>query len=181
MICDYDGMIGKNERWAATTGSVWETRNGDACEKNNKSNKHGIWFEEAQTVFDDPHGRVFVDPEHSGEEERFITIGMSLAARLVVVIHCDRQSNSIIATSRRERQAGERPDFMKKEYSFSKLQEVKNRYAAKKKAVGINLSPEVIDYFKGLADKTGLPYQKLIDLFLLDCARKRKKPNLRVA
>ena len=64
---------------------------------------------------------------------------------------------------------------MKREYDFSKLREVKNAYARKKKAVGINLSPEVLDYFKGLAAKTGLPYQKLIDLYLLDCARKRKK------
>jgi predicted DNA binding CopG/RHH family protein len=68
---------------------------------------------------------------------------------------------------------------MDKQYDLSKLLEVKNRYAAKKKAVGIDLSPEVIDYFKGLADKTGLPYRKLIDLYLLDCARKRKKPSLK--
>jgi predicted DNA binding CopG/RHH family protein len=44
------------------------------------------------------------------------------------------------------------------------VKEVKNRYAAKKKAVGIHLSPEAIDYLNGLADKTGLPYQELIDL-----------------
>ena len=68
---------------------------------------------------------------------------------------------------------------MKKEYDFSKLKEINNRHGANQKTVGINLSPEVIDYFKGLADKTGLPYQKLIDLYLLDCARKRKKPNLK--
>jgi hypothetical protein len=64
---------------------------------------------------------------------------------------------------------------MKKAYDFSKLKEIKNPYAGKKKAVGINLSPEVVDYFKGLAEETGLPYQKLIDLYLLDCAKKRKK------
>jgi len=64
---------------------------------------------------------------------------------------------------------------MKKEYDFSKMKELKNPYAGKKQAVGINLSPEVVDYFKGLADETGLPYQKLIDLYLLDCAKKRKK------
>jgi hypothetical protein len=47
---------------------------------------------------------------------------------------------------------------MKKEYDFSKLKEVKNPYAGKKKAVGINLSPAVMDYFKGLAeDGTSLP------------------------
>jgi hypothetical protein len=32
-----------------------------------------------------------------------------------------------------------------------------------------------VDYFKELATETGLPYQKLIDLYLLDCARRRKK------
>jgi predicted DNA binding CopG/RHH family protein len=68
---------------------------------------------------------------------------------------------------------------MKKEYDFSKLKEVRNPYAGKKKAVGINLSPAVVDYFKGLADETGLPYQKLIDLYLLDCAKKRKKLTMR--
>jgi len=67
----------------------------------------------------------------------------------------------------------------KKEYDFSKLKELKNPYAGKKKVVGINLSPEVVDYFKGLARETGLPYQKLIDLYLLDCAKKRKKLALR--
>lgn len=68
---------------------------------------------------------------------------------------------------------------MKKQYDFGKLKELKNPYARKKKAVGINLSPEVVDYFKRLAEETGLPYQKLIDLYLLDCARKRKKPSMK--
>jgi hypothetical protein len=45
--------------------------------------------------------------------------------------------------------------------------------------VGINLSPEVVDYFKELALETGIPYQKLIDLYLLDCAKKRKKLSMR--
>ena len=43
---------------------------------------------------------------------------------------------------------------MKKAYDFSKLKELKNPYPAKKKAVGINLSPRVVDYFKGLAGET---------------------------
>jgi predicted DNA binding CopG/RHH family protein len=60
-----------------------------------------------------------------------------------------------------------------------KMKELKNPYAGKKKAVGINLSPEVVDYFKALASKTGLPYQKLIDLYLLDCAKKRKKLTMK--
>ena len=67
---------------------------------------------------------------------------------------------------------------MKKEYEFSKMKEIKNPYAGKKKAVGINLSPKVIDYFKKLAQETGIPYQKLIDLYLLDCVRHRRKLSL---
>lgn len=68
---------------------------------------------------------------------------------------------------------------MKKEYNFSRLKEVKNRYPGKKKAVGINLSPQVVDYFKALAEETGVAYQKLIDLYLLDCARKGKKLRMK--
>jgi len=46
-------------------------------------------------------------------------------------------------------------------------------------ALGINLSPQVVDYFKGLASETGLLYQKLFDLYLLDCAKKRKKLTMK--
>jgi predicted DNA binding CopG/RHH family protein len=53
---------------------------------------------------------------------------------------------------------------MKKEYDFNKMKELKNSYPKKKKAVGINLSPAVIDYFKELSEKSGVSYQKLIDL-----------------
>jgi predicted DNA binding CopG/RHH family protein len=68
---------------------------------------------------------------------------------------------------------------VKKEYDFKRMKEVRNPYAGKKKkAVGINLSPVVIDYFKDLAEETGIPYQKLIDLYLLDCVKRRRKPAL---
>ncbi len=66
---------------------------------------------------------------------------------------------------------------MKKEYDFSKMKGVKNPYASKKKAVGINLSAEVIDYFKKLSEKAGIPYQTLIHLYLLDCVKQKKKPK----
>jgi predicted DNA binding CopG/RHH family protein len=61
------------------------------------------------------------------------------------------------------------------DYDFSKVKELKNSRTAKKQAVGINLSSEVVDHFKGLADETGLPNQELIDLYFVDCAKKRKK------
>ncbi|HPI41193.1 MAG TPA: BrnA antitoxin family protein [Pseudobdellovibrionaceae bacterium] len=66
---------------------------------------------------------------------------------------------------------------MKKEYDFSKMKAKKNPYASKKKAVGINLSADVIDYFKGLSKESGIPYQTLIDLYLRDCMKNKKKPN----
>jgi predicted DNA binding CopG/RHH family protein len=64
---------------------------------------------------------------------------------------------------------------MKREYNFSKMKAIKNPYASRKKAVGINLSPMVIDYFKNMSIESGIPYQTLIDLYLLDCAKKKKK------
>ena len=55
-------------------------------------------------------------------------------------------------------------------HKATKREVEKNPYASKKKAVGINLSHEVIDYFKKLSFETGVPYQNLIDLYLLDWA-----------
>jgi hypothetical protein len=67
-------------------------------ERKNRGNrtKHGVWFEEAQSVFDDPNARLFSDPEHSEEEDRFILLGMSSETRLLVVVHCYRESDSMI-------------------------------------------------------------------------------------
>ena len=69
----------------------------DRDEPKNKSNrnKHGVWFEEAQSVFNDPHGRLFYDPEHSEREDRFILLGVSSAARTLVV-HCCRENDSVV-------------------------------------------------------------------------------------
>ena len=58
--------------------------------------KHGIAFEEAQTVFYDEEALVIDDVEHSGDEERFIILGMSLKAKLLVVCHCLRESETVI-------------------------------------------------------------------------------------
>lgn len=71
---------------------------------------------------------------------------------------------------------------MKKEYDFSKMKEVTLPWKGKKikkKAIGINLSSEVINYFKTLSEKTGVPYQKLIDMYLLDCVKKKRKLSLK--
>jgi uncharacterized DUF497 family protein len=49
--------------------------------------KHGISFEEAQTVFLDENARLIDDPDHSEEEERFLLLGYSLQARCLLVSH----------------------------------------------------------------------------------------------
>ena len=67
-------------------------------EGKNKANrtKHRVWFEEARAVFDDPLARVFFDPEHSEAEDRFVILGTSSAARLLVVVHCHRMADSVV-------------------------------------------------------------------------------------
>jgi uncharacterized DUF497 family protein len=52
--------------------------------------KHGVDFHEAGTVLDDPLSTTFPDPDHSLEEQRFLTIGSSLSGRILVVAHSDR-------------------------------------------------------------------------------------------
>lgn len=65
---------------------------------------------------------------------------------------------------------------MEKEYNFSKMKGRKNPYAKKlKKQVTLRLGIDVIEYFKGLAQETGIPYQNLINMYLWDCAHSRKK------
>ena len=58
--------------------------------------KHGVSFEEAQTVFYDEYAVEFFDPDHSEREGRFIMLGMSFALRLLVVCHCVREAQSVI-------------------------------------------------------------------------------------
>ena len=58
--------------------------------------KHGISFDEAKTVFYDEEALVIDDPEHSEEEERFIILGLSARANLLVVCHCCRDLDTVI-------------------------------------------------------------------------------------
>ena len=58
--------------------------------------KHGVSFEEAQTVFYDEDAIEFFDPDHSDREDRFIMLGLSFKLRLLVVCHCVREAQSVI-------------------------------------------------------------------------------------
>lgn len=67
----------------------------DTKKKTNKT-RHGISFEEAQTVFFDENAIEFEDPDHSINEERFLLLGVSQHMKVLVVCHCFRSKESII-------------------------------------------------------------------------------------
>lgn len=71
---------------------------------------------------------------------------------------------------------------MKDEYDLSKMKSRPNPYARKlKKQVTLRIQPEVIDYFKAMAEETGIPYQSLINLYLQDCVNSHRKLNMQWA
>lgn len=83
----------------------WDDQKAESNEQ-----KHGVSFEEAETVFYDENARLMYDPEHSLEEERYILLGMSSSLRLLVVCHLYRESDELIRiisarkATKRERQ-----------------------------------------------------------------------------
>jgi len=63
--------------------------------------KHRVSFDEAVTVFYDPFAATFDDPDHSGGEKRFITVGYSAKNRLLVLCHTERRGTVRIISARR--------------------------------------------------------------------------------
>lgn len=62
--------------------------------------KHGISFPEAATVFGDPLSITFPDPEHSTYESRYITIGLSIDRKIIILAHADRENRIRIISAR---------------------------------------------------------------------------------
>ena len=62
--------------------------------------KHGVSFDEAATAFGDPLSVTITDPDHSGQEERFILLGHTYGNRLLVVVHTDIGDNVRIISAR---------------------------------------------------------------------------------
>lgn len=58
--------------------------------------KHNISFEEASTVFSDENAILFDDPDHSLDEERFLLLGVSSQAKMLIVCHCYRSHDEVI-------------------------------------------------------------------------------------
>lgn len=73
----------------------WDERKAAANAK-----KHGVSFHEGATVFGDPLAITFPDPDHSEDECRFVTFGLSLWSRLLVVAHTDRGGKVRIISAR---------------------------------------------------------------------------------
>lgn len=120
--------------------------------------KHGVSFLEAADVFADPLSATYDDPDHSLDEQRFITVGSSRAGRLLIVAHTDRDK-SVSARETRRRGSEENmkkknnpeiDDDLRPEYDLSKLEgEARGKYAQRCKE-GTNLvllSPDVAKYF----------------------------------
>jgi uncharacterized protein len=75
--------------------------------------KHGISFDEAETAFSDDNALLRPDPDHSTpDEERLVLIGMSIAVRVLVVIHCELDDgNTIRLISARRATRSERAQY----------------------------------------------------------------------
>ena len=75
--------------------------------------KHGVSFEEARTAFDDLRSLNFFDPDHSGEEDRFILFGISARLRVLVVCHCYWGTGEVVRIiSARKADAAERDRYL---------------------------------------------------------------------
>ncbi len=68
----------------------------DSAKASANIQKHGVSFEEAQSVFYDEFAVQFFDEDHSTSEQRFLLLGMSTGARLLLVCHCERESGNVI-------------------------------------------------------------------------------------
>ena len=84
----------------------------DEAKNRENRRKHGVPFEEAQTVFLDEKAMRYFDPDHSANEDRFLMLGISFRLRVLVVCHCYRVSDSVIRIiSARTADKGEETDY----------------------------------------------------------------------
>ncbi len=73
----------------------------DADKSESNQKKHQVRFEEAQTVFLDPHSVEFYDDSHSEDEDRFIRVGLSGRLNLLLIVYCERSDELIRLISAR--------------------------------------------------------------------------------
>lgn len=89
----------------------------DPAKATTNARKHGVSFEEAQTAFFDDLALVIDDPEHSQDEARFVLLGFSAAARMLVVVHaCRSDPDTIRIISARQASKAERVVYAKRHH-----------------------------------------------------------------
>ena len=115
--------------------------------------KHGISFHEAATVFGDPLAITYFDPDHSDDEDRYLTFGYSSSGKLLVVSHTDRGEKTRIISARQATRkdgknmskenksaADQDEDDLRPEYDLSQLKgPVRGKYYQRYQA-GTNLA-----------------------------------------
>ena len=84
----------------------WDARKAKANER-----KHGVSFDEASTVFDDPLARIFSDEDHSNGEQREIIVGHSILERLLLVSFTEPGTDRIRIVSARRATRKEQNDY----------------------------------------------------------------------
>jgi uncharacterized DUF497 family protein len=90
-------------------GFEWDRKKARSNEK-----KHGVSFEEAQTVFSDENGLLLDDPDHSEREARYLLLGMSSSLRILVVSHTLRGADTIRIISARESDSSETKQYLER-------------------------------------------------------------------
>ncbi len=68
----------------------------DAVKASSNKRKHGVTFEEAQSVFYDDFGIQFFDEENSELEDRFLMLGRSNQSKILLICHCEKESGNLI-------------------------------------------------------------------------------------
>jgi len=89
---------------------VWDPR-----KARENARKHRVTFEEARTVFLDDYAVLIADPDHSGDEDRFLLLGLSSRLRVLVVCHCYREGEDLIRLiSARKADRDERRQYLER-------------------------------------------------------------------
>jgi len=84
----------------------WDTRKSRSNEQ-----KHGVSFEEAETVFLDDNALLLDDPDHSWDEKRFVLLGLSSSLRVLLVCHCFLDEDTVRLISARRASKQERRQY----------------------------------------------------------------------
>ena len=126
--------------------------------------KHGISFEEARTVFDDPRVVVVADLVHSGGEDRFWAIGRSTATRTLLVCHCllCSKGNEIRVETLWMRQA-----MCDEKFDMKNCVVVDAPWTKEiGREVLLKLSHRVIEYFGEIGGGLSLPPERIMEIYL---------------